>query len=521
MCNTGELDFDDIKIPNYKPNVSVVIGETTYTVQELIEKVNDSSIDISTDNANLLSVAYRDTVRFDDYLSLVELENVSNPGIITPNSLPIVSSPTSQNVTIPTQDLSFTYNSPNNEELDSVKYSAGTIIMDIQSDYDSDVEYQLTLTDIINLDTGNPMVLSGTLSGNGSDRVTQSLTNHKTVIVRGTGPGNVNIFSGKFDGTIKVKVGDNVNGTEQIKYTIEIQEADFSEIYGWFGDKTVSLQEKTINADFFKGFSESGIVFGTPQINLYISNSFGIPMGLNLDKISTSNESGTSQNLSGNVTTSPQSVRSPSIDELGKSLSSVIRIDENNSNLRDLLAISPTSFNIAVSAKANYENGSDQNRNFVSSKSQVEAITEVNLPLNVQLKNFSRDFRTNIEGFDFKDADTIKLILKTENQLPFDGTIDMQFLAADSSVLFQYKDILLLSSPEVPSLGKVKEPAINKAVVPVYIGNGYQELLDASTLNLIMKVNSYKANEDNFVKIFSDYKVVLKVSAQAKVNYEL
>lgn len=521
MCNVGELDFDDIKLPNYRPSVPIVIGETTYTVKELIEEIDDASIDISTDNANLLAVTYRDTIRFDDYLSVIELDNISNPGIIKPNSTPIPGSPIDQDVTIPTQDLSFTYKSPNNEELDSVKYSKGTLVMDIRSDYDSDVDYDLTLTDIINLDTGKPMVLSGTLSGNGEDQVTRSLVNHKTAIVRGAGPGNVNLFSGKFDGIIKVKTGDAINGTEEINYTIDIKDADFSEIYGWFGDKTISLQDKTINADFFKGFSESGIVFGTPQINFYTDNSFGVPMGLNLGGISSTNESGTSVTLSGKITESPQLVRSPSISELGKSLSSSIEINETNSNLRDLLATSPTSFQVKVSAEANFENKNDQNRNFVTSNSQVEAITEIHLPLNVQLKNFSRNFRTNIEGFDFKDADTINLVLKTENQLPFDGIVDMQFLAADSSVLFQYKDILLLTSPEVPTLGKVQEAAINKAKIPVYMGNGYQELLDATTLNLVMRVNSYKADEDNFVKIFSDYKLTLKVSAQVKVNYEL
>ncbi|MEP2511149.1 MAG: hypothetical protein ABJH72_17405, partial [Reichenbachiella sp.] len=66
MCNTGELDFDDIKTPNLQSNNSVPIGQTTYTIKELIEKLEDPSIEITEDNTKLLSIAYRDTLTFND-----------------------------------------------------------------------------------------------------------------------------------------------------------------------------------------------------------------------------------------------------------------------------------------------------------------------------------------------------------------------------------------------------------------------------------------------------------------------
>ncbi|MCV9389546.1 hypothetical protein [Reichenbachiella ulvae] len=55
-------------------------------------------------------------------------------------------------------------------------------------------------------------------------------------------------------------------------------------------------------------------------------------------------------NLSGDITASPQLVRAQSTTQVGTSLSSIIRTNETNSNLRELFAISPTSFNIDLTA---------------------------------------------------------------------------------------------------------------------------------------------------------------------------
>lgn len=521
MCNAGELDFDDIEVPQYTPDASIPIGQTTYTIKDLIDKLEDPNLSITEDNSKLLAITYFDTTYFNDYAQVIALQDVSNPGSITPNLTDIPASPSNQDVVIPTQNLTFEYTSPNDEELDSVKYSTGTITLDITNQYESDLVYELTLADIVNLGTGAPMVLSGTIPGNSTDQSAQDLANHKTIITQVPGTGNTNFFSGTFDGTLKVKTGEGVSSTDFIDYTLTIANADFSEIYGWFGDKTINIESQTINMDFFEDLSENSLTFNSPIVSFYVANGFGVPMGLNMGGISSTNDKGTTVNLSGDITASPQLVRAPSTTQVGTSLSSIIRINESNSNLRQLFEISPSSFNIDLTAGSNYNNANDQDRNFVSSSSEVEVVTEINLPLDVKLEGLSRNFGTGIEAFDFEDADTIRLVLTTHNQLPLEGSIDMQFLAADSSVLFEFLDISFMKSPELLPTGRIEEEIVNKDTIKVYRGHGYQELIDASILNIVTHITSYKAADDNYVKLFSDYEMTLKVGAQANVNHEL
>ncbi|UXX80695.1 hypothetical protein N7E81_06235 [Reichenbachiella carrageenanivorans] len=517
----GELDFDDIEVPLYTPDASIPIGQTTYTIKDLIDKLDDPNLLITEDNSKLLAITYLDTTYFDDYAQVIVLQDVSNPGIISPNLADIPVSPSNQDIVIPTQTLTFEYTSPNNEELDSVKYSTGTITLDITNQYQSELEYELTLTDIVNLDTGAPMILSGTVPGNSSNQATQDLTNHKTIIVQVPGTGNTNFFSGVFDSTLKVKTGEGVSSTDFIDYTLSITNADFSEIYGWFGDKTINIENQTVDMGFFEDLSENSLSFNAPQVSFYISNGFGVPMGLNMGGISSTNSKGTTVNLSGDITASPQLVRAPSTTQVGTSLSSIIRTNETNSNLRELFAISPTSFNIDLTAGSNYNNANDQDRNFVSSTSEVEVVTEINLPLDVKLEGLSRNFGTGIEAFDFEDADTIRLILTTHNELPLEGSIDMQFLDSDSSVLFEFLDISFIKSPELLSTGRIEEKIVNKDTIKLYRGHGYQELINASILNIVTHITSYKAADDNYVKLFSDYEMTLKVGTQANVKHEL
>lgn len=519
MCNAGELDFDNIQTPNLTSHNSLVIGQTTYRIGELISELEDPSIEITEDNSNLLSVTYRDTTEYNDTESVITLQDVSNPGSIEANSTPIAGSPSNQDVTIPTQNLSFEYTSPNSEELDSVIYSAGTISLVIQNGYSVDVEYELTLSDIVDTSTGDAMVLAGTLPASGTDNVSSSLAGYKTV-VNYDDDTNTNLFSGLFDGVLKVQTGDFINGTEIIDYTLSITNAEFSTIFGWFGNKNIDIESQTIELDFFEGISENGLVINNPQLNFYIDNSFGVPMGLNLDAISATNSDGTTVTLSGDATSTPQLVRAPSTSQVGQSAASIIEVNETNSNMRDLLAISPNVFNIDVSAVANYNNDDGSDRNFVTTSSKVDIVTEVNIPLEVKMENVTRNFYTGIEGFEFEEADTIILVLTTDNGFPFGGTIDMQFLAADSTVMFEYTNIDFMEAPEIPVSGKIEEPVTTKSSVPVYRGNGYEELLNASILNVVVNFTSYDAENDTYVKLFSDYELVLKVGTQVSVNYE-
>jgi len=514
-CNINELDFDNIETPLYTPVVVAPIGTSTYTIAELIDQLNDSTIAIEESPSGLISVVYRDTSFFDDTSEFIVIGDVTNNGVISPG-VTLPTSPIDTALAF-TEELQFDYQPDNSEELDSVYFSSGTASITVVSTFTSDVDIELRLFSITNYITGDTMVFSGTIAAGNSYSQNIPMENFRAIFER---VGGINIFKGEFNGILDVKTGSSVAPSDFLSYTLTFTDPAFAGIFGYFGEESFSIQDQSIELDFFKDIEPGGLEFGSPQIAIMIENSFGVPMGVILDQISSSNNQGTQVFLTGTITETPQLVRSPDINSVGGSLATTITIKKDNSNIDDLLNISPSIFNFSVTADANFGNEVDKERNFLTDSSKVETIIEVTLPLDVKLDSFVINLDFGIENFDFDEADTLKFRISSVNDLPFTGTTDIQFLAADSTVLLEKANVLLILSPEIGPSGKVETPTQNETVV-VLTEDEIQLIQNANTITLQVNIDSWQADSDQFVKIFTDYELVMKLSVIGNIKYDI
>lgn len=63
-CKLGELEFDGLETPVYEAQISVAMAEASYSLNELILGVNDSSLTISEAVDGQLSITYEDSAEF-------------------------------------------------------------------------------------------------------------------------------------------------------------------------------------------------------------------------------------------------------------------------------------------------------------------------------------------------------------------------------------------------------------------------------------------------------------------------
>ncbi|RJE71886.1 hypothetical protein [Reichenbachiella sp. MSK19-1] len=520
-CSTEELTFDDIKLPNYTGDVVLALGTTTFTTSELIEDLDDEQLDVDTTQAGILVLVYRDTTIFSDANEIIAIDDVSNNGLIeSPIEITNASSSEAGDFKF-TQNLQFNYPISNGEELDSLLYASGSISITYESTFNVGMEFEMVIDDIIDRATGLPLVLSGAASANSGGSQTLSLANHKTIATQNAA--NENIFTGEFNGTLKITSGSSVSKTDQFRYRIDIADVEFETIYGYFGEKDFEIQSQTIEMDFFDEL-DGDIRFGSPEIRLIVDNSFGVPMGLSLSSIISSNTAGDQVSLTGSVTEAPQFINAPNINSVGNSATSTIRINNDVSNLSELLNIGPNVINVSVEAQSNYSNTTSVNppedRNFVDANSSATTYMEIELPLDLQLTNLTRHIDYSLDDFDFDQADSIALRIKTINQLPLNGSIDLQFLDADSAVIYQIKNVSVLQSPEIPSGGKIT--AGSESIDHIRLsGEGLDALYNQPTLRLILNISSYDTANDSFVKIYADYKLEIFLGVEATLDIEL
>tara|TARA_R110000868_G_scaffold351145_2_gene612441 strand:+ start:234 stop:1853 length:1620 start_codon:yes stop_codon:yes gene_type:complete len=515
-CNVGDIDFDNIEDPVFTPEVVAPIGEVTYTVKELIEEINDPNIEISDAKNLLLAVTYRDTSIFKVPTELISIDEISQQKVME-TGIVVLASPTDVTEEFQ-QALSLDYPAENGEQIDSLIYADGNLEVIIDSQIEADVELEIKLVDFVHSDSRDTIVFNVSLPYNGSSPVSDTqnttLQNHRITLSR---MGGQNIFNVIVNGTVNIKAGQSVSSSDFIFLTFNTSDTQFSSVIGYFDEKEITVQDQTIEIDFFKDIEPFGLEFKSPEIVLHIDNSFGLPIGISLAGISSSNDNGDFRMLTGLATEKPIKIKYPELSKFGQTSSSRITISNDISNLSDLLAIAPNKINIPISATSNYENVS-QESNFYTDQSQITTALEVNMPLDVKLGGYKQTFQFDVDDIGFDEADSIKLRVRTVNDLPFSGIMNLYLLDADSVVIHEVPDNLILQSPEFGANGRTEQPKTQ--ITDVLLNSaGIEALSNTTKIVLVLTVESFESEDNRFVKIYSDYSLTIKIGLIANLNF--
>ncbi len=513
-CNLNQVEVDNLKVQNYRGLVALPIGELNYSLQELLEEEIDSTnLQIGPDSVFVL--VYRDSTSFNDNSQLLDIQDITNTGVVTvPVQAPVpVATPVPIN-----QDFTFNYQPENDEEIDSIVYENGELSFQLSSSFESSIDFDVTINNTVNLGNGNPVVFRGTVSPNDVSRQTQSLANHATNLNR---VGNLNTFEVSFTGTINLQAGQGISATDILSFTLIYRDQVFRYVFGFFGQDNVEVGNQLVDVSFFENLGE-GLIFENPEIRMTFMNSYGLPIGLLFNTIfSVSGDTGDSTFLSGQIVQSPQLIASPTVNQIGQVLDTTLSITSNNSNIRDLFSVSPRQLGFQVRALTNPFGTST--RNFVSNNSRLDTDIEVRLPLSVRLEDLTRSLDFEIDqGLDLSDVDSVTLRIVTENQLPLNARMTLQILDADSVVLHEVPEELVVATPFLNRNGVVVTGEVNIASILLNPA-GIQAFQDGSILRFSLLLNTPETltSQEIFVDFLAQYAIEVKLSIIARLDAPL
>lgn len=199
-----------------------------------------------------------------------------------------------------------------------------------------------------------------------------------------------------------------------------------------------------------------------------------------------------------------------------------IHIDEENSNIQDVINLHPVRYSYGVNVVANPEGEVEGETNFVTEDSKFVSEMKTTIPLWMRVSNMDREDHVDVD-FDeiFNDdnidyVDTVKIILKSINGMPLKATGQGYFCVGKTRVapLFSENKVLC-KAPELDSNDKVKEPVTQETVATLthdqaklYYEAGVDELYFES---VITTTDDYG---DKFVKFYGDYGLTLKISVE-------
>ncbi|MEQ6121947.1 hypothetical protein [Reichenbachiella sp. MALMAid0571] len=513
-CNLGDLEIDNLKDLTYSPSVAIPIGSASYTVKELIEDIDDQEVEINEKDDLSLSIIYRDNSSFQissDFVSFGRIENNINYNLGL-----IDSEPSPVSTTIPIPKTTFTLEFPEEtggDLIDSLFYLSGMLSIEVTSTFEGTVDYIATTVGTKNINSVDDFSISSTVRENITDLNQTSLSNFKTVLNSNNGK---NEFEFVLEGNINIPVGARTKASDNLDIKIVISEIEISQIFGDFGLTEVTLQNQSIDLDFFEDFSSTGLALNDPKVKFEITNEYGIPIKLDLSGMTARDNNGNSVVLQGSIVDDGIEINAPT--KAGETANTQIEISRANSNIQDLLNMTPTNISVPINGTTNPDGSPGPLfNNFLIDQSSIEVAATVEIPLDVKMQDFSTEIDFDIDDIDLDDAESLTIRVISTNELPLNGSVDLQILDTNGTLLHEILNQIVLKSPVVDADGRVSTPAQSTTDITLS-REGIDAFINGSKILAVVHASSFDAENDTFVKIFSDYQLTFDLSLSGEIT---
>lgn len=518
-CNLDNLpNLDNTYLPNYEGSVALLLVNDTVNIREILEETitDTSTYDITAEERIIFS--YEIETDYELGSEFVEINSFEDGASIPSPIKSFFIAPIDTFVII-SHAFSFDFPTADEEQLDSIYYKDADFTLEFISTFPYEVDYQISVPSFVNLETGDSIAMRSVIDPSGlppaRDIGRFDLSGYRTSLVSES---DSNKFFINLDAKIFLKAGEVLSGNEFIELKLSIDGPEYDVIFGSFGKDTFDVEEQRIDLSFFEDLGGDGIVFESPRIEFNINNGFGLPTGLDFSRVYALKDSDTIH-FSGSFADNPQTINAAPVANHGEVVNTIFEINENNSNLRDLLASSPDEMVFNLSGYSNYD--SDQS-NWLDTESAMDITAKVSIPMSFQINAFEYENEVELDDLSqLEGTQELTLLINTVNQLPLDGSLDLFMLDEDSVVINSVEGSVLFSSPtQFDANGRVLEPSMGRSEITLN-ADQIAALIEATTLKTVIRLESYNASQDEFVEVFADYTLQLKIGIAGTVSVDL
>lgn len=409
------------------------------------------------------------------------------------------------------------------EELTSIEFYQGILTIGIDNNLSHEVVVNITIpslvdnqggyfSDILTAPANNPAVTQANLSNYIFDLTKGNIGYNEMVVY--------------LDLTINGS-GSSINTTDDLTFSFTMDNLEFSSILGDIKYQQFDLGSFPLEIDIFSN-SESAVQFllTNPKIEHTIQNSFGFTANMGMQSMYYENLQGVfldnvlyDSAASGNLQSAP--FYFPSIDQpviQGDSTTSIITMDATNSSINQLINSTPKSIvsNPVLTVNAD---STISNNNFILSSSKISVSSEITLPLEGYAEGW---IMGDTIPFDFKvdelfssetDIDSATIKFSTTNGWPVEVNFTIELLDSNFNLLSSLADgEMVLQSATMDANGRVIEESQQKITLLGCDSSCVENLNQTKFVILLVKANTLDYDNQQPVKIYSDYKLQLSMS---------
>lgn len=503
----------------WEPGFEGPIAWGHLSIEDMLTKFDTSGYLIE-DSSNFLYFVFdtSETVSPEDYLDIPD-QDFLRVFFQSPVDLPADSLGNIGDTISREKEDNFTWVRSGDERLDSVHLKGGEILILVSSS----IRHPGTLTIhsdqiFLNGSRYEHTIEISDPSGNFSTTVTVPLAG-ASLLLDNSDPDTS--FLGMMFKLKLVHSGQDILASESVDVTQLFQDLEFEAAYGYLGVYDSLIIDKELIEFSSMPYDFVGrIQLADPQIHLEVSNSFGIPFGIELLDLEArfKDASMTPINLDPDI--NPIIINAPTINQEGQTIVSKTVIDSNNSNINQIASTDLTGVQISVNALGNPTGFMN---NFILDTSHLDINLEVVVPMHLRAEGLELadtfDFNISGEGdFGRENVKSFLFHLATENALPLDASIQIYLMHGDDEILdslFNEQNRNILPSGIIDDDGKVIMTTYKEVDVPLTDSQIDNVFMTEWLMVKIFMETTDQGTRD--IKFYSNNSLGFKLGARAEV----
>ena len=513
-CVKDDLEFDKIKETNWNPELAVPLAYSSMSINDLMKTESDSGI-LIIGSDNFCTLVYSERALEIKANEMFSIPNQQNNYAIQLNDSIATALNHAGAVTFTSSQL-MDFSMSQAMLLYSLVLKAGQLDIDITSSVPADIT--LTFTIPGSSKNGIPFSQSTQLNFAGALPVQAAASSDMSGYKMDMTNGGTSHNQVRVNYTVSITpTGTAISANDKITIKADFTGNKFQKIFGYAGQQTLLTPQDTLPISIFN--SQQGLgsfTIANPEIKFDFKNSFGFPVHARVAQMTGLNGNLTSLVVANGIP-DPLPVVSPTVNQVGQTMTGTFTMDNSNSNVNAMIANQPKYLISQVENMTNPNGNTGQN--FILDTSKFVVDMEVKLPLYGTANNFVLNDTVNFTYSNLQNIESLMIRTTLENGFPFDTKFQVYFTDNTFNILdsLVYSDPLLMPSANIDAVSGKVTGSVVKTTDHTLDRDRILKIMNSEKLILRAAITSANNGNTN-VKIYSNYKFNVNLGAIAKVT---
>ncbi len=523
-CLKGNFKLKKIADSFWEPDVAIPLVNSSMTLKNIL-KLSSANNNFSIAADNFVTLVYRGnlfSLRADEVLKIPD-QPISTSFTFPAAALPAFNALNLQDTfqINPPFTTTFDFNSGSADSfIDSLTIKSCLFAVNLISTFQQQLIVTVNIPDAKK--NGVPFSQTVEVPPAGSTNITRSvnfnLADYKIKLHQNGSPNKLKmIFGFKF-----VKTNTSITpGHNSMAMVMSLSNIAFKNLFGSVGQKFLAPDTDTIPITLFNNsIVGGGISVVNASLGINITNAFGIPIRATFQKLQGYSPLSLTPiiNIVSPLFNNPLPISTP--PQIGQSASSSLLLNSSNSNINGVLTNLPRFLIYKIDALSNPPPPAVSMQNFIEDTSRFKVDVDINIPLEGSLKSLIFQDTIMFKFQEVEELQSLGLKLFFKNGFPIETKVQVYFADTMGYVLDSLlQDDVLLASALVGANGRVTTPTEKNTEI-LYPEEKILRLKKVRKIYVKASTSTFQNGTQN-VKIYSDYRLDLKIAGRAKLKFKI